>query len=488
MIDPTLGVIAASLLLLGLLVVRVPIALALFTAGAVGLVLVEGPARAGSSLARLPYQTVARFTLIIIPLFILMGILAKNGRMASDAYRLASSAFRWMPGGLAIASIAACAGFAAVSGSSIATVASVGRTSVTEMVKAGYDRRFAAGVIGSAGTLGVLIPPSAIIVFYALIAGESVGGMLVAGIVPGILSGLLYCVFIIVRVRMKPSLVGIGADGARLELPTDTPPAASPRSDTATRPTRETAMAAIAREATIPPVESAAEPIESTASPWIGSTQIAVLFIIVIGGIYSGVFTPVESAAVAAFVATAIVLTDGIHRLGGVRQAVTRVSSALSETVSVTAMMFLLLVGGTVFTNSFLLAGVPQSLGSWVIGLTIPPSAVLILMLLLFIPLGMILDPLSIMLIAVPLFHPVATSLGFDGLWFGILIVKMIELSLITPPVGINVFVVAGVCPEVDVADAFRGIAPFALVDLMTVALLVAFPAIVTFLPSLIRG
>lgn len=466
LLTATLLVIA---LLLLLIMARVPIAFALLAAGAVGLFLLDGPAVTSSLLGRQPFQLAGQYSLIIVPLFILMGMLARQGRIADDAFALAARLTRRIPGGLAIASIAACAGFAAVSGSSVATVASVGRISTQEMRRHGYDKRLAVGVVGAAGTLGVLIPPSVVLVLYGIVTRESIGHLLIAGIIPGVLSAVLYAIAIVVRVKRRPELAG-GA--SRLPVGDQPPRAGSGLPLEATAPPHPSG-----------PAKPGAQPLRRTGG--IGVAQILVIFAVVIGGIYTGVFTATESAALGALVTLLMVAFDRGAGHGGWRQ---RLTPAIKDTVEVTSMAFALVIGAGIFTHFLVLAGVPTALTSWLTDIDAPAWMIIVLILLVFVPLGMMLDPLSILLIVVPLMHPVVTALGFDGIWFGIMVVKMIELGMITPPVGINVFLVAGTTPDCSVEDAFRGITPFFLVDAITVAMLVAFPVIVTWLPMVMRG
>lgn len=453
-------VLAVALVLL-LLAARVPVAWALAAGGAIGLYFLEGPGITNSMLARQPFRIVSQFSLIIVPMFIAMGMFARQSRIAEDTFRLAARWVRGVPGGLAVASILACAGFAAVSGSSVATVVTVGRIAIDEMRRYGYDAKLAMGVVGAAGTLGVLIPPSVVLVLYGIITNESIGRLLIAGIVPGVLSAVLYALAIIVRVKRNPRLVQAVTE----------PSSGSPAS---TVGAKANPRLAAGRDRTADPRPS-----------YVGVVQIAGLFLIVVGGIYSGLFTATESAALGALVALLILVFDRGAGQGG---AWNRLRPAFKDTVATTSMAFALLIGAGIFTFFIVVAGVPQQFTSWVIGLEIAPLLVVILLLLAFIPLGMMLDPLSILLIAVPLSYPVVTALGFDGIWFGIVVVKMIELGLITPPVGINVFLVAGITEGATVEDAFRGIMWFFPVDLLTVGLLIAFPQLVTWLPALMRG
>lgn len=439
--DPTIAVLIAVAALFLLLLARVPVAFALLSAGIVGTLLAQGSGVASGVLGRTPFDTPASYVLIIIPMFIAMGIFAKHGTIAEDGFAVAARFLRRVPGGLALATVVGCAGFAAVSGSSVATVATLGPLAVREMESHGYDRTVAAGIVGASGTLGVLIPPSIVLVIFGILTGESIGQLLVAGIIPGILSAVAYAAAIVIRARRRPELMGSG--------------------NAITVHARPKGMV-------------------------LGSVaKITILFVVVIGGIYGGVVTPTEAASLGAAVALAFYLFDLRRTARGKR--LRSVRSTISEATQLTSMAFALLIGGAVFTYLLVIARVPTAFASWVVDLDAPGLLIVAIILLAFIPLGMFLDPLSTMLIAVPLTYPAVSALGFDGLWFGILVVKMIEIGLITPPFGINAFVLAGSVPGVSVGQAFRGVLWFLPLDLLTVAFIFALPEVVTWLPSIMN-
>jgi C4-dicarboxylate transporter, DctM subunit len=452
----------ALLILLVLLVSGVPVAFALATAGIIGIVISRGSNVAASTIGTLPYGSTARFTLIVIPMFILMGLLASYARVAEDTFRISNRLLRRLPGGLALASIAACAGFGAVSGSSVATAATVGRLSVTEMRKHGYDTAFAAGVVGAAGTLGVLIPPSIILVLYGIITGESIRLLLTAGIIPGLLSAVIYGAVVIWRAKRSDKIfqspVSVAADGTQ---------AANPSSGA---PTDQDFGPAIGDE---------------DRKGYGGLVKIAILFTIVMGGIYFGIFTATEAAAMGAAAALLMLLFD-VFRVGPAK-LVRNLFDSLAETASVTSFIFMILVGASIFTFFLVSAGVPSRFTGWVLALEISPLMIVALLLLIMVPLGMFLDPVSIMLIVLPLAYPVVDGLGFSGIWFGILVVKTIEIGLITPPVGINAYIISGAA-DVSVEDAFKGILYFLPADAATTVVLFAFPSIVLWLPSMMSG
>lgn len=454
--DPVSALLVSLATLFGLLAARVPVAFSLLAAGAVGISLFDGTSAADSTLARLPYESPARYVLIVIPFFVAMGIFAKNGRLALDAYNLASRAMGRIPGGLAIATVASCALFAAVSGSSVATIAALGPTAIREMQRHGYSSTLAAGVVGAAGTLGVLIPPSIAIVLYGIVTNTSIGPLLIAGIIPGILTAVVYALGVIVACTARPELAGRPHRGPR--------PHSLGAASASSRPSDEMHAP------------------DDGASPWASIGRVAILFGVVMGGIYSGIVTATEAGALGAIIALAMMVADSL-RAGGVRRALRDVAASVMESVSLTSMTFLLLIGSAVFTYFLVSAGIPAEFTEWVLSFDVAPWMVVALLLLAFVPLGMFLDPISMLLIGVPLAFPVVTGLGFDALWFGILVVKMVEVGLITPPFGLNAFVVSGVS-NISVDRAFIGVMWFLPLELIVIVLIFIFPEIVTWLPG----
>jgi C4-dicarboxylate transporter, DctM subunit len=329
----------------------------------------------------------------------------------------------------------------------------VGRVSMREMRRHGYPIRMAAAVVAAAGTIAILIPPSIVMVVFGILTGESIGQLLLAGIVPGIITALVFMTYCYLRLR-KVSLV----------------PAAVPAGGGATPPADDA-------EARPVPATGRAARIQAVA-------YCAVVFVVIIGGIYSGVFTANEAGAVGAFVAAVLAVVWTLSRRA---DPWSMLWTSLRETTVTTGMIFAILLGGGILSAFLVSAGVPSDLTRWVAQLDVPPLLVVVIILLLMLPLGMLLDGLSMLLITVPLTYPVVTDLGFNGVWFAVLVVIMIEIGLITPPVGINVFVVAGLHEEATVDDTFRGVLPFVLLDLGLIALFVAVPQIITTLPALVR-
>jgi len=438
-----------TLLVLGvfivLLLIEVPVAWSLGIAGVLGVVLLSSSRVASSVLASVPFESTAKYSLIVVPMYILLGTFTMRAGIAERLYAFANRVSRRIPGGIGIATVAACAGFAAVSGSSVATAATIGRTSVGEMERHGYKPSFAAGIVAISATLGILIPPSVILVIYAILSGESVARLFLAGIVPGVLSATAYAVTIAILARR-----GVDASAAR--------PAALPA----------TAGTARNRFAEIRAV-----------------LYVLVIFLTVIVGLNSGVMSPTESSAVAALLGLVVLLAEKWK--GSKRRLLREAFRSMSEASGITSMSFGILIGASIFTYFLVSARVPFQVAEALTGLDLPPAAIVALILLVTIPLGMFLDSMSILVIVVPLTYPVVTGLGLDGVWYGILLVKMIEVSLITPPVGMNAFVISS-ASGVKLEAVFRGSVPFIVCELILVALMVLFPQIVVFLPDLVRG
>jgi C4-dicarboxylate transporter, DctM subunit len=372
-------------------------------------------------------------------------MLMLHARLSEDLFDFASLVFGRIKAGLGVATIAACAGFAAVTGSSAATVATVGHVAIPEMVRHGYSRRFAAGIVASGGTLGVMIPPSVVLVVYGVLAEVSIGRLLLAGILPGVVSAVIYSVYI-----------ALGAPRQMVITSDDQPDAEvlhRLRGDVLKR-------------------------------GGAASLQSMVVFLIVVAGIYTGAMTVTEAGMAAALVV--VVLMTWRLRKQGLRTIGRALATGMRESAELSAMVFLLFVGGAIFSAFIVAARVPQDAATAILGLNVPPLVVVLVILLALIPLGMVLDSLSILLIVVPIAAPAISGLGVDMVWFGVLMVKMIELGLITPPLGLNAFVVAGVVPGLSVESVFRGLLPFAMLDVATILLLVLVPQISTWLPSLL--
>ena len=432
-------------LLVALLLADVPIAFALGIAGLAGICLIQGLAGAASTLAAIPYNATSSYTLTVVPMFIVMGLLVSHSGMIDGIFNLAQRVTGRLPGGLGCATVLAATFFGGISGSSVADAATIGRVSIGEMSKRGYEKAYAAAIVAAAGTVDILIPPSVALVMYGIVSGASIGKLLLAGIIPGLLTAAVYMILIVLLSKSR-------------------------------RPGR----GAVARGG--PAVAQVKPPREE----YFGVAGGAVLFFIVIGGLYAGVFTATEAGALGAFaalaMAAAFVSVWGAKRGTSLRRMLL---DSFSETGALTSMIFALIVGATIFTNLLVLAGVPTSVSAWITSLPLPPALVVASLLLVLLPLGMFIDGLSMLLIVAPLFHPVVQSLGYDGIWFAILFVKCVEIGLLTPPVGLNVFVVSGLFPDIRVEDVFQRIWPFIAAELVVTAILFAFPPIITFLPAI---
>jgi C4-dicarboxylate transporter DctM subunit len=433
-------VIIVMISLVILLAIEIPVAFCLAGSGALGLVLLRGTGVASATLANLPFHATSSFTLTVIPMFILMGMFAMQANIAEDLFRVTNRALYFVRGGIAVATIITCAGFAAVCGSSVATAATVGKLTIKEMQRYGFSGGFAGALVASAGTLGVLIPPSIVLVIFGIITDESIGALLLAGVIPGIVSALIMMIGVLIL-----AYFGYGYD------------------------------VNIARNASI--TDS-----NLRSGNYGGILKLVILFVIVIGGIYTGLITATEAAAMGALASLVMLLLSVFKGQLGFFSAL---KEALSNTASLTSMVFAILVGASIFSFFLVSAGVPNDFADWVLSFNLSPSLLVLLLLLSLVPLGMILDGVSIQLITVPLFYPVVvTELGFDGLWYAILTVKMIELGLITPPVGVNAFIVANLVGKGGLEKIFRSLSIFVLLDLIIFSVLFIFPAISTWLPS----
>jgi tripartite ATP-independent transporter DctM subunit len=416
-----------GMLVLVLIGVRVFAAAAL--TGLLGCVAILGWDAGAGIVGTIPHSKAVNYALSVLPMFILIGFVAYHAGLTHALFEAAKAWFGWVPGGLAVATVFATAGFAAVSGASTATAAVFTRVAIPHMLAAGYDRRLAAGVVAAGGTLASLIPPSAILVVYALIVEQSVGALLLAGFIPGIVSAIIYAMLIIGQCILKPEL----------GKPIPAPPLAQ-------------------RFKTLPPV-----------------TPVIAVVGIIFYSMYSGKATPTEAGALGAFVVFVIALLRGM--------TVGNIMDALLETAKLTVMIFSLVWGVLIFVRFLGFAGLPQAFAEWIVALPLPPLAIMVLILLGYTVLGMFMDAIGMLLLTLPVVYPAVIALGYHPIWFGIIVVKMCEVCLITPPVGLNCYVVHAVRPDIPLGDVFRGIGPFFGADVATLALFIAFPEIILWLP-----
>ena len=417
--------------MLALLLLGVPIALAMAATGAVGLWVLEGPGPALAHTLLIPWAEGRSFVLVTIPLFVLMGQLVFHTGLATDLYDGVRTWIGKVPGGMAITSVIACGGFGAVTGSSIATVATMGAIVMPEMRRYKYHPRLATGSLAASGTLGILIPPSLIFIFYGVMTETSIGALFMAGIIPGILAAAMFSAIIFVRCIVTPSL---GPPG---------------------------------------PGATWAERWAST----LGLLPILTLFFLVIGGIYGGIFTPTEAAGVGC---TGVLVAAGLRR----RLTANAMSKALEETALVSAMIFAIIVGGYLVARFLAVTGITEDLVALLVGMELGRVSFLILLVLIYLVLGAMLDVFGMLVLTIPFVMPVVGELGIDPIWFGVFAVMMAELALVTPPIGANVFVMRRTAPEVPMGDIFMGVLPFVAGELVVISLVIAFPEIALWLPQ----
>lgn len=460
------AIVALVLILFAvLLAAGTSVALSLGISGIAGIVALRGFGVATDTLATVPYSGAAKHSMIVVPLFILLGALAYRSGLANNVYTVVKAFSGKSRSAVPITGILSSAGFAAVTGSSVATVAALGPSLITEMEEQGFKRRFGAGLIATAGTLGILIPPSIVIVLYGIITGEPIGALLIAGIIPGIVSAILYCL----------GVIGI----VRWGRPFSTATGKAPATD---KSVQGNSLLNSGEQVATGSGEIYTRSDALPGRPLAGLFMALVIFTTIMGGIFLGLFTVTESAAMGAVAALLMFAIRGQGRWG---EAWRHLQEAVKETLSTTGMIFFIIIGGSLFTYFLVSSGVPTALSNGLLALDLPPLVIVGLILLAMIPLGMVLEGVSILLIVVPLVYPVITELGYDGIWFGILVVKMIELGLITPPVGLNAFVISRSVPGLPVGEVFRGLLPWYLIELVVITALFFLPGITTFLPAL---
>ena len=422
----------AAIFLLALL--RMPLAFSMGIVGVVGIGLTRGWAPALASTAQVVHETGFAYTLSVIPLFILLGNFVARAGLAHELFAAAYAFIGHLRGGLAHATVLACAGFGAICGSSIATAATMSKVAYPSMKKLGYSDSLATGVMAAGGTLGIMIPPSTIMVIYGIITETNIGKLFAAGVIPGLLTALLM-------------MCGIAVMTAR-------DPSHAPAGECSTWPQRWAALRGI----------------------W----GVVLLVFVVLGGIYGGIFTATEGAGFGA--AGAFLFALARRRL---TWAI--LYQVLVESARTTAMLFTLLIAATIFANFVNFTSMPNDLKSWITGLGLSPIMVITAMMFIYIVLGTVMEELTMVLLTIPLFFPIVTALGFDPVWFGVLIVMIVQIGLISPPVGMNLFVLNSLLPGVGLGAIFRGCWPFVLVMIFVLMLLIAFPQLSLWLPSLMK-
>ena len=429
MTGPLAGAVGFAAVLV-LIAVRVPVAIAMGIVGTLGYGLVNGWATLGFVLGRAPFESIFPVSLSVLPLFIMMGVFAAHGGLSKSLYGFVASLIGHFRGGLALATVGACAIFGAVCGSAIATAATMGRVAMPEMRRAGYDDRLSSASVAAGGTLGVMIPPSILFVIYGLMTEQSIGKLLAAGILPGILGTVLYMGAVTWATARNPKLGPAG-----------------PRSDWAAR-------------------------IRAGKDVW----QVVILFGVVLGGMYFGLFSPTEAAAVGAFGAVVLAWAGGKLKRDNAKEAVI-------ETAMTTGMIFTILIGAGIFNYFIDSTGLTDALVKWVGDLGYSRWTIMFLLMIMYIILGALMDELAMMLLTVGPVFKLIVALGFDPIWFGVMFVTVCEIGMIVPPVGINLFVIQGVT-GLPLQTIVKGITPFVVADCFRLLILAVVPALATWLPG----
>ncbi len=418
--------------LFALMMLRVPVGIAMGTVGVLGFGYLIGDIHpALKLLSQSPIRTATDAEFAVIPLFLLMGAFASASGMSRELFRASNTFLGHLRGGLGVATIAACGGFAAICGSSVATAATFSKVAYPEMRQFGYPQSFATGVIAAGGSLGIMIPPSTVFAVYGLITEQDIGKLFIAGIIPGIIAVGMYIVTINLIAFFRPGFL--------------------PKT----------------------PRHSWTERLEALKDIW----AVVLLFIFIIGGLYAGMFTATEAAGMGA---------AGAFIIAVVRRKLSRADfwNCLIESLRTTAAVFTILIGALIFGYFLTITQTPQKLTAFLTGLGLGPYGVLVLILLMYLVLGCIMDAMAMIILTVPIVFPVIQALGFDPIWFGVVIVMTVELGLIHPPVGMNVFVIKSVIREVKLSTVFYGVMPFVLTDILRLAIIITFPILATWLPS----
>jgi len=426
----TVGIVGVIVLVL-LMFLRMPIGFAMAGVGFLGLAYLRGMDPALSQLGTIPYSTVANYTLSVVPLFVVMGQFAFHSGLSKELY---STAHKWigqMKGGLAMASILACGAFAALSGSSFATAATMGTVALPEMKRYKYSPSLASGCLAAGGTLGILIPPSIPLVIYGLLVEESVGKLLIAGFLPGILLTFLFMATTYILCRIKPEL---GPATHSLSIK---------------------------------------EKLKSVRDVW----QALVVFVGVMGGLYLGVFTPSEAGAIGSIL---------VFLIGVARRKLNweNIRDSIIETAQTTAMIFGILIGAMIFSPFMAFSKLPFALANSLGGLVSHPYLILFIIIVMYLVLGCFMDTLAMVILTVPILYPLLQQIGFNLIWFGIIVVIMMETGMITPPFGMNVYIIHGIDESIPLGTIFKGVAPYLISIAVCIAIIVLFPQVALFLPQ----
>lgn len=410
--------------MIALVLFRVPVALAMLGVGLVGFGVVTSPSGALQMLKDVPVDVLAKYDFSAIPLFVLMGVFAAHSGMAGKLFAATRTIFGGVRGSLGIAGIGSSGIFASISGSSLATASTMTRVALPEMEKYGYNPGFACGILAAGGTLGIMIPPSIALLVYAILTQQSVGDMFIAGFMPGMLGMVMYSITVMIMVRWKPHL--------------------APRGEKTSWKDKIISLT--------------------------GLIPFSFIFIIIIAGIFFGLFTPTEGAAVGAFASWAYAVFKGM-RFAGLKQS-------LIEALALSAVIFFMLLGAEALGYFISVSRISYTMATWIGGLAVSPIIVLICILFMYFLLGLFMDALAMLVITIPVVFPIILALGYDPIWFGVIAVLTVELGLITPPMGMNIFVIKAMAPHIKLSDMFKGVAPFIVSDLLRLIILVAFPVI----------
>ncbi len=423
------------LVLLMLLALGMPIGFGMILIGFAGFTYLISFSGAFNILASIPYAAINNYDFCVIPLFFLMAAIFLVAGLGKSLFRLVNTLIGRIPGGLSVATVGACAIFAAASASTIATALTIGKVAIPEMKSYKYDNKLACGCVAAGGTLGILIPPSGVLIIYGIITEQSITKLFIGGIIPGIILALAFMVLIVFWARLNPVIAPPG------------------------------------------PSTSLIEKLKALGD----SLEMIALLILVIVGLIVGWFTPTEAGAAGAFGAIFLSLLRK-------RLTIEKFKEAFFDTLYSAGMVFSILIGALIFNSFLAVSTIPMELANWVGRLTLPPVIIIAIILLVYLVLGCFIDAFSMILLTIPIFFPIINALGFDPIWFGIITVLVVEIALITPPVGMNMYVIWGISQDVPMSDIFKGIFPFLGALIALIVLLVAFPQIVLFLPGLVAG
>ena len=435
----TIGILGVVLLLI-LIFKGMNIGLSMLFVGFVGTILILNPTAGFVQLRTDPATTSSTFSLMVVPLFILMGNFAFHAGLSEGLYDCANKWLSWLPGSLACATIAACAGFGAICGSNAATCATMGTISLPEMRKYGYNDKLSTGSVAIGGTLGILIPPSTPMIIYAIMAEASIGRIFIAGIIPGVMMSVLCVATIVLIVRLKPSY--------------------APKGDKFSWKERFSSLK--------------------------GLIGVVILFGAVLGGMFSGFFSVNQSAAVGAFLAFVMMLVSmAIKSELKWKLFIAKFKAVMWNSITTFSMTFLMIIGASLFGKFLTISTLPMAIANYIGNLDVPPYVIILLMFAVYIILGMVMDELPMIMLTVPIFLPIISRLGFDLIWFGIFIVFTMKMGALTPPVGLNCFIISGVAKDIPLGTIYKGVIPFTLTIVVGVILILIFPQIVLFLPNL---